>query len=173
MKSLEEWEEFIRIKWLESIGVTSPENFSWSGDDIGMLVYKAVACYRRAKDEADEKKKAALLRASSKAAAKFVEIAVERENFDNIRNLHLAMERAKIGIRSRTDGHAKSIVGGALADFLFRKERLPKDRTELREYAANTKSDLSGVTPRNLADALVYYSLNKLVRDKTGPKSSK
>ena len=173
MKTLEEWEEFIRIKWMESIGVTSPETYSWSGNDVGMLFYKSLFRYRKAREEADIKKRVALLKQSSEAAAKFVKIAVERENFDNIRNLHLAMARIKRGGHSRADGHAKSIVGSAIMDFLLLKDRLPKDRDDLRKHAAGTRNDLTGVTARNLADALVHYSLNKLIRDKTGPKRSK
>jgi hypothetical protein len=173
MRTLQEWEDFIRIKWMESIGVTSPETYSWSGDDMGMLFYKAVFKYRSAREEADEKKKAARMRQSSEAAAKFVKIAVERENLDSIRNLHLAMVRVKKGHRAKADGHAKSIVGSALIGFLLDKDRLPKDRDDLRNHADGTLNDLTGVTPRNLADALVHYSLNKLIRDKTGPKPAK
>lgn len=173
MKTLEEWENFIRIKLMESVGFTSPETYSWSGDDMGMLFYNAVYNYRRARAEADEMKKAARLRRSSEAAAKFVKIAVERENFDNIRNLYLAMDKAKKGNRSRADGHAKSLVGNTLMDFLLGNDRLPKDRDELRKHAAGTKFDLSGVTQRNLAAVLEFYSLNEIVRDKTGPKPRK
>ncbi len=100
-------------------------------------------------------------------------IAVERGNLDSIRNLYLVMTKIEKGGRAKVDGHAKGIVGGALLKFLWEVERLPKDRTELREHVAGTKSDLSRITPRNLAAVLEFYSLNETIRDKTGPKPGK
>lgn len=175
MRTLAEWGELIEIRWMESVGYCSTENFSVLSEDRGRFFHEAILRYKMAMDADNEGKKSARLRACAKAAGEFVRISVEQGNLDNIRNLYLRLDSIRNGKVSKVIEHAKDRVGMSLLNFIREENRLPKNRSELSLYCSkgSIRVGLPPLTARNLADALEYYSLNETIRDKTGPKPGK
>lgn len=175
MKTLKEWEELIRKRWMESIGYTSTENYAFLREDMGRFFYEAIHYYKMAMVADNETKRSARLKRCAEAAGGFVRLSVERGNLDNVRNLHLRMASIKNGKTSKVVGDTNDRVGLSLMNFMFEEERLPESRSELSLYCSKgaRRDGLPPITSRRLAEALEYYSLSEAIRDKTGPKPSK
>ena len=171
--SMGDWMDFIYQKWVESVGHDPSYKYSMSLPDMGFEFYTAVSSFRLALNTTDAAKKIRRFKKSGKAAGNFVQASLDRDPPlpDNIRRLYKAMKSIKKGGASRIVGNAKDQVGQALMDFLGENNRLPNSRGELKSFRKEEwrEYDLAKMTSSNLSEALAHYSLNKRIRDKTGP----